>query len=54
MHQWAKQQRQKDECAEQMGSMLHPEVDATDRQESNQHQAGWRREELFPWSSIAA
>jgi len=40
MHQWAKQQRQKDERTKQMGSMLHPEIDAADCQETNQNKPG--------------
>jgi hypothetical protein len=37
MHQRAKQQRQKDEGAKQMGSMLRPDVDSADCQEADQH-----------------
>jgi hypothetical protein len=40
MHQRAKQQRQKDECAKQVSSMLHPEVHPADRQESDHDQSG--------------
>ncbi len=41
MHQRAKKQRQKDDCAKQMSAVLHPEIDARDCHEAHQNESGW-------------
>jgi hypothetical protein len=54
MHQRAKQQRQKDERAKQMGAVLHPEVNAADYQEPNENEAGWRPPKAFLGGPVPA